>query len=170
MAGRPKSKKPQPPRVTDAERERIIGLLRDGMSQERIAREVGRGVGTVARIAKAAGITAEGRTAEALARARAARSAFCAERRAELAARLQVEAELLLDELHGPFEVYSFGGRDNTFASRLLDNPPQDAKESIIRSAQRCVTTMLAIDKHDNRADGDVSAVADWLRAMTGAA
>lgn len=150
--------------LTDDERQRIVALLGEGKSARAIADEVGRSTDTVSRIARAIGHDF-GRTN--LARAQDARSAYCAERRALIAARMTEECELLLDQLHQPHLAYSFGGKDNTYEEHELSEPPVDAKRALIQSARECVRTVLEIDRHDNKSEG-TSAFEAFLATVFG--
>lgn len=47
-----------------------------------------------------------------------------ATRRADLCTRALVEAEALLDKLHQPCIVYSFGGKENDYNQKVLEEPP----------------------------------------------
>lgn len=150
--------------LTEPERDRIAGLLRDGHSRAEIARMTGRGSSTIQRVAKAIGFTADEQRQVKTANARAARSAFCAERRAEYAARLQEAAEALLDDLERPVTVYNFGGRDNTYNEHELPTPDIAGKRALIAASVQASQQVVAIDKHDNRDEGDLAAVDAWLR------
>lgn len=157
-------------KLTDDERATIAQHLEQGLSRVQIARLTGRGVGTIDRVAKSIGFRADQSTASRVRRAQEARSAFSAERRATLAARLQVESERLLDDMHGPYLVWNFGGRDNTYAEHELPAPPVEARRQIVATVAEAQRTIIAIDKHDNRADEGLAAVDQWLRDMLGAA
>lgn len=150
--------------LTDAERARIVELCEEGWSCSRIAGEIGRSKDSVSRVAAEHGHRFDG--ARQLQRARKARSGYGAEARAELAQRLMDEANRLLDQLHEPHVAFNFGGRDNTYAEETLDEPPIREKRDLVLAAQVCSREVREIDKHDNRAD-DVSAVDEWLAAMT---
>lgn len=151
--------------LSDNERERIIQLCHQGHPCNTIAQKVGRSPDTVSRIARSIGHRFGYTNA---ARAREARSAFSAERRAQLAARATEEAEKLLDELHGEFLVFNFGGRDNTYEEHTLDEPPVDAKRAMVQSFRELMRTVIDVDRHDNKADEGLAAVDQWLRSITG--
>lgn len=145
--------------LTDDERARIVDLLNEGHSANDIAKRTHRSVNTVSRIAKSIGHQFAQTN---LARAHEARSAYSAERRATIAARLTVEAELLLDELHGEYLVHNFGGKDNTYAEHKLEQPPTEAKHTIVRAVGQAMKTVLDIDKHDNRDAENLSGFDAW--------
>jgi len=149
--------------LTDDEREHIEALLATGKSARDIATEIGRSPDTISRIARSIGHSF-GRTN--LDSAREARSAYCAERRALIAARLTEEAEKLLDQLHEPHLAFNFGGKENSYNEHLLGEPPIEGKRALIQSAREAVRTVLDIDKHDRKADEGLSDVDAWLDAM----
>lgn len=151
--------------LTDTERERIADLCRQGKTCTAIAREVGRSPDTISRIARQIGHRFGHTNA---ARAREARSAYSAERRAELAARFTEEAERLLDQMHQPHLAFNFGGKDNDYNERTLPEPPVEAKRMLMQAAREAIRTVLDIDRHDNRADHGASVVDDWLRSVIG--
>ena len=149
--------------LTDDERAAIVDLLGEGLSCSAIAKQTGRSTSTVSNIARSVGHSFGQSN---LARAREARSAFCAERRASIASRLTVEAELLLDDLHGEYLVFSFGGKDNSYEEHRLAAPPSEAKFTTMRAIGQAMKIVLDIDRADNRADEGAAAVDQWLRSM----
>jgi transposase len=151
--------------LDDAERQQIIDLLQQGKSRNDIAAATGRSNGTISRIAASIGHTFGQSN---LAHAHEARSAYSAERRARIAERFTEEAEKLLDQLHGGYLVFNFGGRDNTYEEHELLEPPVEAKRQLIQAAREAMRTVLDIDKHDNHNDEDLAAVDAWLRDVFG--
>lgn len=151
--------------LTEAERQHIIDLCHAGQSRNDIARAVGRSPDSISRVAHTIGHRF-GQTN--LARAHEARRAYGAEARAETARRFHERANELLEQMDGEYLVFSFGGRDNTYNEQRLSEPPVEAKRQLIQAAAQAMRTVLEVDKHDNAGGGDVSAVDQWLAAMTG--
>lgn len=151
--------------LTPDERDRIVALLATGATCRQIADQVGRSPDTVSRIAKDVGHTF-GQLAGA--HAREARSAYCAERRAGIAARATERAEQLLERMEGEFLVFNFGGKDNTYEEHRLEEPPVEAVRAMAQTVRDLVRTVLDIDRHDNRDEGDLAAVDRWLRDLVG--
>lgn len=149
--------------LTDAERARIVELCEAGWTCNAIAAEVGRSSNTISRVAREHGHRFGSVQAE---RAREARSDYGAGRRAEWASKAMGEALDLLEQLHRPHLAFNFGGRDNTYEEHELEEPPVREKRDLVLAAQALMREIREIDKHDNRAD-DVSAVDEWLAAMT---
>jgi hypothetical protein len=151
--------------LTADERADIIALLGEGLSANEIARRTRRSTSTVSGIAKTIGH----RFGQSnVAHAHEARSAYSAERRAELAARATVEAERLLDRMSGSYVVFNFGGRDNTYEEHTFTEPPVDAMLNLMRAFREAMRTVLDIDRHDNRNDEGLAAVDQWLRDIAG--
>jgi hypothetical protein len=151
--------------LSQEERDEIARLMAEGKSRNEIAALTGRSNGTITRLAAEIGHRF-GQTN--LTHAHEARSAYSAERRAALAAKLTEEAELLLEQLHEPYTVFNFGGKENTYNEAQFDEPPVDAKFTIIRGAREALRTVLDIDRHDNRNDDNLAAVDEWLRSIVG--
>lgn len=89
-------------RLSDDERSTILALLRGGSSYGEIRKATGRSDGTIAKIAKAHGVSSEHSVAARTQAARRARSAYSAEVRAENAAAAEQELRQLIDTLHDP--------------------------------------------------------------------
>jgi hypothetical protein len=138
--------------LTEKERQRIIELCKEGKSCCKIAKEVGRSKDSVSRIAKSIGHKFGQSNAD---NAHEARKWYCAESRALIAARLEEEANLLLDDLHKPHVAFNFGGKDNDYNDHHFDEPPTEAKFTIMRSVQAAVRTVSDIVKVDNRGDDE---------------
>lgn len=151
--------------LTDTERQAIIDALNAGTPYADIAQTTGRSTSTISRIAQSIGHKA-GQTN--LVRAREARSAYTAERRAEIAGRLTERVEEIIERMEGEFLVYNFGGSDNTYCEHQLDAPPVDALRAMGQTVRDLLRTVLDIDRHDNRADEGAAAVDQWLREIVG--
>lgn len=140
-------------RLSDDERSTILALLRGGSSYGEIRDATGRSVGSIAKVAKDNGVNAEHSAADRTRVARQARAAYSAERRAEFAARLQEEAEHLLEQMRGRYLAFNFGGKDNTYEEHELDEPPVEAKRQLMAAIREAERTILDIKKADERAD-----------------
>jgi len=145
--------------LTDDERAHIVDLARTGMSRNDIARETGRALGTVTKVCHEAGHDFDRAATKA---ATAARQADNAARRAELSSRLLDEANRALDDMHGPYRVYSFGGRDNTYAEHTLDTPPTPARRDLM------VVAGIAIQRHVDLERVDSDDGVDEARSLLG--
>lgn len=152
-------------RLTDKEKQRIRELCEAGESCNDIAKMLKRSSDSISRVAKEIGHRFGHSN---LARAHESRTAYCAERRASIAAKFQEVAEKLLDEIEGEYLVYNFGGRDNTYEEHLLPSPPVEAKRQLVQAAREAIRTVIDIDKHDNRDAENTSEVAAWLAMMRG--
>lgn len=151
--------------IADTERQAILDLLPTGKSCRQIADEVGRSPNTVARVAKSVGHQ-WGRVN--LARAASASKAYGAERRAERLAKIDERISRILERMGQPHTAFNFGGKDNTLATLELDEPDSDALRQYASAVAQLSRAEMEVVKHDERADGDVSAVDDWLRDRIG--
>lgn len=153
--------------LTDDERDQIVTLIEAGKGCREIAEATGRSRSTVSGIAKEIGHTFGQSN---LTRAHEARSAYSAEKRAELAAKATERAEQMLAKMEGAYLVFNFGGKDNDYNEHTLSEPPTEAQRAMAQTFRDLMRTVLDIDRHDNRADDQLSAVDDWLRSMIGEA
>lgn len=129
MPGRP---------VSDETREQIVAAAREGKTRNAIAREFGVAGGTVTRICSDAGVSFDRSATELAVRAR---SIDLAEERLLVAQKMLAVASDMLDQLDAPYEVFNFGGKDNTFSSEVLDSAPAEVRRNAV------VTAGIAFDK-----------------------
>ncbi|MFJ9037981.1 hypothetical protein ACIRF8_15480 [Streptomyces sp. NPDC102406] len=97
-----------------------------------------------------------------IAAATQARLADLAERRSLLAEALQDDAEKLRAQMWEPTTVYAFGGKENTFASEILDEAPAAEKRALMGTAG------MAIDRSLKLAPAEASGGADDAKSMLG--
>lgn len=149
-----------PKPLTEDERTRIVNLLTEGKSYREIAQNIGRSHGAIGKIARSIGHRS-GRTN--LARARDAKSAFCAERRALAAARAQERLEELLEGMGAdqPVIVQTPKGPVR------LDVPP-DARAQRDRASAAATLNRLVLDtdRHDNQAGIGMSQLEAFARSL----
>ena len=130
-------------RGTFQDGQRARELFDQGMSCNAIARELGVGAATISRWAKREGLSFD-RAQSAL--AVRARSIDIAKSRTELTQKLLAVAHESLDNLDGPYLVYSFGGKDNTYEEHVLDSPPIEVVRTAVtigRDAHAIATKTL---------------------------
>lgn len=150
-------------KLTTQEREQIEAFLKEGKSTTEIAKLVERSPGSVQNVAKAAG-HAYGKTNLQNAHARAA---YCAEARERIRAKLYQEAEQIIDDLRKPHLVYSFGGKENEFNSKLLDIPDAKARRDLLTSLGIAVDKAELIERNNaNAGDDGRGAMLALLEAM----
>lgn len=138
-------------RPVDAQtRQSVVDLHGEGWSRNDIARHLGIAGATVTRIAQEQEPPLQfDRSATAL--AVAARQMDLAAARADLSAMLLLRGREALEAMESPIEVYSFGGKDNVFASEVIDAPsPADQRNLMTIAA-------IAVQRHVElvRIDGD---------------
>lgn len=156
-------------KLTDAEREQIIDLIRSGMPRNEIARAVGRSNSTVSKIAREIGhnfldhVDASSKTR--LTRAHEARSSFCAEARASAAAVAQDRLREILDEFTDDRVMIiptTYG------VERIMAPPDARSIRDLASAAHTLQRLVIDIDRHDNKADDGLAAVDQWLRGLVG--
>lgn len=125
--------------LTDDEKQAIRDLHREGHGRNEIARRIKRPFGTVTNFCQAEDLSFDRR--EELKVAQEIRLADLADLRSYLAHKLMVTAVMTEEELHMPAKIYSFGGRDNTYAEEDVDQPPADAKKQLM------ATVGIAVEK-----------------------
>ncbi|MFG3085115.1 helix-turn-helix domain-containing protein [Streptomyces parvulus] len=128
--------------VTDEERAEIIRLHGEGKGRNEIARITRRAQRTVSLICAEEQLVFDVTMTEEATRHRMAN---LAERRTILAEALQTDAEKLTEQLWQPHWVFNFGGKDNTYEKRLLDEPPSDAKKNLMASAGIAIEKSLKL-------------------------
>lgn len=136
----------------------VVRLHSQGKGCNQIARELKIAAASVSKIARRAGLAFD-RTATEL--ATRARTIDLAEMRTTLLRKMAVASSEMLDELDGPYLVYSFGGRENTYEEHLLDTPPVEVRRSAITTAG---LTVDRVSRYlDNRPDGNLAEVDSML-------
>lgn len=151
-----------PTRISDEARAAIAESLRKGGTLAAIAREHGVSATFVRTIARDAGIVGSATRTAQTQKAREAVLADLAKRRGVLAEQLIREAERLVASLHEPHVTFNFGGKDNTYAERLLPEPDVKAKQTIL------VSVGIALDKSKMLLAQDSGASADGAASLLG--
>jgi DNA-binding CsgD family transcriptional regulator len=153
--------------VTEEEREQMHRLHAEGKGRNEIARTLDRSERTISLHCADMGLTFDRSATEAATRAR---MADLAERRAILAEALQGDAERLTEQLWLPTVVYSFGGKDNTYAQRRVDEPPADAKKALMAAAGMAIdrSVKLVPPADDGGAEQARSMVGQLLTGLAG--
>ena len=123
-----------------------------GLSQAKCAKQMGRHAGTLSTHSQMLGLKWDG---SSTAVAVAAIVADNRSKRSALEARLLREAEGILDQLHQPSVVYSFGGRDNDCTYATLDKPPSGSVRDLMNAATIAVAHSLKIAVHDSSSSHD---------------
>lgn len=152
--------------LTDAERERIHTMHAEGHTLGEVTAALGRSKSTVSTYARRHGLQWSTAKTEA---ATATRQASNRDKRARLETRFLDEAAKLLDQLHKPHTVFSFGGRDNTYAEHQLEEPDVQSKRSLIQAAGTAVDRALKLadaDKAGAGADAGKSLIGSMFVAL----
>ncbi|MFF6829631.1 helix-turn-helix domain-containing protein [Streptomyces longwoodensis] len=141
----------------------LCRLHAEGKGRNEIARALGRSLRGVSIHAGRLGLTFDRTATEAATRAR---KADLEERRVILAEALQEDAERLTEQLWAPHWVFNFGGKDNSYERRLLDEPPADAKKNLMSAAGIAIEKSLKLVPPEREDLEGLAAVDAWLRGM----
>lgn len=112
------------------------------MGRNEIAREIGRAQRTVSVIAQDLGLVFDTTMTEDATRARVAQ---LAEKRAILADALTDDALRLTEQVWAPAVIYNFGGKDNTYEHREVNEPPAIDKKALMTAAGIAVEKSLKL-------------------------
>lgn len=120
-----------------------------------VQKKLGIPKGTVTRWAKRDGL--ETVSVERTRAATQAAAVYSKARRDELKALLLDDAHRLREQLWKPTKVINFGGKDNTLASTILDEPLFADKKNIMSSVSIAVGSAMKIDQADNDNGSDTA-------------
>lgn len=118
--------------VTDEDRAEIIRLHGEGLGRNEIARRIGRGQRTVSVVCAEAGLVFDASMTEDATRHRVAQLAAL---RAETAMDLHLDALRLTEQMWQPATIYNFGGKDNTYRDKQVNEPPAIDKKALMSAA-----------------------------------
>jgi hypothetical protein len=145
--------------VTEEDYEAVRELHAQRLGRNEIARRIGRGPRTVSVIAQDLGLRFDVTMTEDATRARVAQ---LAEKRAILADALTDDALKLTSQTWQPTVVYSFGGKENTYNEKPVDEPPAIDKKNLMAAAG------IAIEKSLKLVPPADDSGADEARSMLG--
>ncbi|NUS86329.1 MAG: helix-turn-helix domain-containing protein [Streptomyces sp.] len=120
------------PRVTEEERAEIIRLHGERKGRNEIARLVGRAQRTVSLICAEEGLSFDASMTEDATRHRVAQLAAL---RADTALDLHLDALRLTQQMWEPATIYNFGGKDNTYRDKQVNEPPAIDKKALMTAA-----------------------------------
>nr|WP_119589820.1 helix-turn-helix domain-containing protein [Streptomyces scabiei] len=118
--------------VTDEDYERVRELHARGLGRNAIAREIDRAQRTVSVIAAELGLTFDVSMTEDATRARVRTLAAL---RADTAVDLHLDALRLTQQMWEPAVVFNFGGKENTYNEREVNEPPTVDKKNLMAAA-----------------------------------
>lgn len=152
--------------ISEDQKAEVLALHAEGLARNEIARRVRIAAGSVTNICRDAGLTFDRSETK---QATEARAVDLAAGRIRLAEKMLAASEGMLDVIDGPYEVYNFGGKDNTFESRVLDSAPVEVRRNIITTAGITFDKLTRIvEKSDTgleQALGVLDTLADGLQA-----
>lgn len=118
--------------VTDEDYELVRQLHAQGLGRNEIARRIDRAQRTVSVIAAELGLVFDTSMTEDATRARVAQLAAL---RADAAVDLHLDGMKLAQQMWEPALIYNFGGKDNTYEDREVDEPPAIDKKALMSAA-----------------------------------
>lgn len=151
--------------ITDADYDRVRELHAQGLSRNRIAREIGRNPSTVSKIARELGLSFDRGSDPSIRQAQDARASDARTRRQRLALDLLDDAEKMRQQLFAPCTVYNFGGKENSYNEHTLDEPGFRDKRDLMHAIGLAIDRAIRLDTHDKAGDA-VAGVDAWLAAM----
>lgn len=152
--------------ISEDQKAQVRALHAEGLARNEIARRTGIAAGSVTNICRAEGLTFDRSETK---HATEARQVDLAAGRIRLAEKMLAASEDMLDTIDGPYEVYNFGGKDNTFESRVLDSAPVEVRRNVITTAGITFDKLTRIvEKSDTgleQAVGVLDTLAEGFRA-----
>lgn len=118
--------------VTEEDYELVRQLHAQGLGRNEIARRIDRAQRTVSVIAAELGLVFDTSMTEDATRARVAQLAAL---RADAAVDLHLDGMKLAQQMWEPALIYNFGGKDNTYEDREVDEPPAIDKKALMSAA-----------------------------------
>ncbi|MET7787247.1 helix-turn-helix domain-containing protein [Streptomyces sp900116325] len=128
--------------VTDEDRAQIRALHAEGHRRNEIARRLGRSSRTISVHAAEMNLSFDRIATEEATRAR---MADLAEKRSILADALTDDALRLSAQVWEPAIVYNFGGKDNSYEKRHVDEPPAADKRQLMAAATNAAAQSLRL-------------------------
>lgn len=128
----------------------IQKLAKEGLSLTQISKKTGVSRNTCKKYAEVVGVDYGANRNPGLVAATANRALDLKARRQALAIRLLDEADDLLDSLHKEHLAFSFGGKDNDYAEKIIPKPPAADKKHIVGAATMLMQKHLEYIKHDS--------------------
>ncbi|XTZ18178.1 helix-turn-helix domain-containing protein [Micromonospora echinospora] len=143
--------RPRP--VTQADYDRVKELHAQGLSRNAIAEQLGRSGKTISEIAKKLDLTFDRTRTRA---ATEAKKDDAAARRARLQVDALAGAQKLMGQMFSKAKIYNFGGKENDYNERDVDEPPFRDKRDIANAIQALANTALKLAEYD-KATGNES-------------
>jgi IS30 family transposase len=138
--------------LTKRELDRIRAMHGEGKTRNDIAKALGRSASTITAACNKMGLSFD-RTKTAA--ATKAKVLDAKAKRAQLMNDLLDDAEKLRQQLWAPTKIFSFGGKDNTYAERKVDRPPFKDQRDIVNAVSTTITASLRLDDHDKAHEVD---------------
>lgn len=155
-----------PAAVPQEECQRIASAIRAGGKRNEVARQFGRSVSTVTKIAKEIGYDFDRSETK---QATVARAVDIRASMASLAQKLATTAHTLHDELYQPTLVYAFGGRENDYNEHLLARPDAKTRRELLTSIAIAVDKVRVIEQFQETGSSGRAAVVRLVDSLADA-
>lgn len=154
--------------LTERELARIRQLHGEGKTRNDIARELKRSASTITKACGKLGLSFDRSATKA---ATEAKVADAKARRAEIMNGLLDDVQRLREQLFAPAVIFSFGGKDNSYNSKKVDEPPARDKRDLMGSISLALNASMRLDEHDRGSEADeAKSVVDNLFEALGVA
>jgi len=158
-------------RIPDDVREAVADEMRRRHAGKPTVREIAEQFGisrrSVQNIADAAGVHSDERAQALTQNAVEQQRRTNAQRRADISALFAQRAEEALMDMRRPAKIYNFGGKDNTYNEKDVEQPPTADQRNLMIIAATAMDKHKMLDSYD--AAHDNTDVAAWLEWMSGA-
>lgn len=149
--------------VTPEERDAIIRLFHEGKGRNEIARLTKRSPRTVSLICIEEDLHFDASMTEDATRHRVAQLAAL---RADTAMDLHLDAMRLAQQMWEPTKVFNFGGSQNTYRDKDVDEPLAVDKKNLMIAAGTAIEKSLKLAPPAREDTEGLAAVDQWLRGM----
>jgi transposase-like protein len=150
-------------KVEDKDRAEIVRLYHEGKGRNEIARITGRGPRTVSVVCAAEGLVFDVSMTEEATRHRIAQLAAL---RTETAIDLHLDSMRLTQQMWEPAKVFNFGGSQNSYSEKEVDEPPALDKKNLRAAAGIALEKSLKLVPPEREDTEGLAAVDQWLRGM----
>lgn len=139
-------------RVTEDDYELFRELYAQGLGRNEIARQMGIPPSTVTLISRRQGVRFDTTETELAVESMRQEAAAV---RARLSLKTLRIAESLLEQVHEPVMIGNFGGRNNTWSEKELDQPTDTAKRNLVQAAAVLLDRSLKLEEFDQHTGDD---------------
>jgi len=141
--------------VEQADYDQIRALHAEGLSRNKIAQRIGRSGQTVSKLAKEMGLSFDRAADPQLQAAQQARATDATARRTKLQVRALDNAQRLAEQMFSPATISNFGGKDNTYNEKKVDEPLFRDKRDLAVAIQALTNSAIRLAEYDKTLGSD---------------